>query len=51
MLTRKDADHRRGVSRKLTTSGIALLDSAEPCIKDVYPRLTSALTSSEVHDS
>ncbi|WP_277185675.1 MarR family winged helix-turn-helix transcriptional regulator [Caballeronia sp. BR00000012568055] len=47
MLTRENVDHRRGVCLKLTTAGIALLDTAEPCIKDAYQRLTSALTSSE----
>jgi hypothetical protein len=47
MLTRKNADHRRGVSLKQTTACIALPDTAEPCIKDAYQRLTSALTSSE----
>jgi DNA-binding MarR family transcriptional regulator len=35
------------VSLKLTTAGIALLDTAEPCIEDAYQRLRSALTSSE----
>jgi hypothetical protein len=45
--TRKNADHRPRVSLKLTTAGIALLDPAKPCMKDVHQRLTSALTSSE----
>jgi MarR family transcriptional regulator, lower aerobic nicotinate degradation pathway regulator len=32
MLTRENAANRRGVSLKLTTAGIALLDTAAQCI-------------------